>query len=345
MCNGQITHLASDHFALTSNFTINFDSTNLQIKKNDEQQQAQQIDVDRKSYVNVHLRYFHSENETIEKCSSLNVENKAEFQCKCFERAGKYDIYAVNSSTNEIHVIQTLKVFWPLVNVFIPEVHTALTGTGVTVKLKYKLGCKPGSPTFQKSSLEIWYSQTENAKVIVGQFKKIRRIQVANWWTLESLSLSCKYFDRAGLFKVLLLSSENSSSNDLDVISESNIMKVHWYDGYKLKTVSGSIFPCPTSGIAVTYDGPSCDTVNSRIRLWAILVNETAKTKFSKYIGEEIIVPAKSLVNFGCNYFDLIYLEYCFQYATVLDDGTVVEHARQCVINQKTNCKFYKKSN
>lgn len=345
ICNGQIAHLVSDHFALTSNLTIEIDWTKfLQLNENKSHQSIITLD----SFADLHLRYFQTENETIDKClvraATNKRKSKVEFECKCFDRAGTYQIIIEEPLTFEAISLRTVNVFWPMVHVYLPETYSALSGNGVNVKFRRRLGCTPNEQSSEHfSTVQIWRAEsaeTVKTTVKLKKFYKEQTIPVNRWWTLNSLALPCKYFSRPGFYKIVLLRSVNSSGS-LDVISESNIMRVNFStDYYKLKTISGSIFPCPTSGIAVTFEKVACDSLSQRIRLWGVLINETSKSKHNKYIGEENVSPSKSVVNFGCNYFDLIYLEYCFQHAAVFDDGTVIELGRQCVSTQKTNCKL-----
>ncbi|CDW56331.1 hypothetical protein TTRE_0000460801 [Trichuris trichiura] len=122
----------------------------------------------------------------------------------------------------------------------------------------------------------------------------------------------------------------------LHELSACTVLSVHQWKEYAIQMRTDRLFPCEGIGISVSTRTPNCssDVVLHQLRLLAIqdrLYSPIETKRRGIYVGEQRLQPGVSVVNFHCNYFDLIYPEYCFRMVSVLGDGFVQQHAQRCV--------------
>ncbi|KHJ46465.1 hypothetical protein D918_03518 [Trichuris suis] len=186
-------------------------------------------------------------------------------------------------------------------------------------------------------------SSNNHVSIVVEQvFSKLTTLLV------DGVRLPCALFDRPANFTVCVNAEENKAVYIKHELATCTVLSVHPWKEYAIQMRTDRLFPCEGIGISVSTRTPNCssDVVLHQLRLLAIQGrqhNPMETKRRGVYVGEQRLQPGVSVVNFHCNYFDLIYPEYCFQMVSVVSDGYVQQHAQRCVSTElKTKTHLFK---
>uniref|UniRef100_A0A915JJ15 Uncharacterized protein n=1 Tax=Romanomermis culicivorax TaxID=13658 RepID=A0A915JJ15_ROMCU len=213
------------------------------------------------------------------------------------------------------------------------------------IQIKIQVGQRFQNINRTSLTLDYWNFTLEPSPMVVQNLTPGK-----HWWTENEtlIDLPCEIFDKPGLWTISLKIFTNR--NSLDAIFRSSKLRVKLNDQYKLKMATRTIFPCYSPGVSISFDFPTtCPKIYDEkslksnlefshfIRLYGISRNFAQQGKrVTKYLAEKRIAPAQAVLDFNCNYFDLIYFEYCFTFVTLFDDGMVFEHDRKCLSTQES---------
>ncbi|VDP13859.1 unnamed protein product [Soboliphyme baturini] len=259
------------------------------------------------------------------------------------------DALGQNSSLSSTETAVT--IFPKAATLKIPEAHVVLTKPLVVEIRLYSESCIERTllKTFSDISLQLLRLTKDHMHFTHSQeFVTVHSVRMTLVENASQLAtLDCHLFDREALYKVQLSGITTTVANASSfAIAASNVMNTTWSPVYEVKMPNDRIFPCPVSGIAVSFTKPSCVTDRHRIRLYAVVPKKYYTVHIvpeTVYVAERKIRHNQAVVHFDCDDFDLIYPEYCFTYVTVLDDGAVDEHSTQCVPTERKKCKYVRR--
>ncbi|XP_077863384.1 uncharacterized protein LOC102807554 [Saccoglossus kowalevskii] len=255
------------------------------------------------------------------------------YDCSLFDHVGIFEFRLYDEDYTLLGQSCTIDVQWPSVEFIHDRTHVAMT-TGVTATMRVRTPvCGVLNYNRYETIVIVEYvgtnhSTAEQYGTPVAQYNTGQIQRVGN------AEFECKYFDRAGLYQFVMLSSYGDYVSNESVIAISSFLQVQWSDNYHIHMQMPTIFPCDYA-ITVGYTTPACKSSDDKIRAFAQRIHSEHLAPQLEYSSERRVSADAESVDFTCEAFDLdsTIVGYCFKYVSITQTGAVHEQTQACVSN------------
>ncbi|KAK6486653.1 thrombospondin type-1 domain-containing protein 1 [Huso huso] len=258
-------------------------------------------------------------------------EGTMEFDCSCFQYAGKFQFRLQPEKDNLSHndtlwLSEVLLVQWPSFNIDVRRTSN-ITGNSFQIGISSteEYFC-PFSINSSAIYLEVTYMEyTQVGRSYDDKMKAAIRKQISLLKT-QWVELACVFPFREGHFIKVSLRSRHA---DLEIKSSGRLFLSQVFR-YRLHIENQHTFSCEAS-IVVYLVTPPCASTEGKVIMYPYSSSATGKKNI--FVAQEFLTKGNNKTEFNCSLFYPGRNKYCFEF--VLNSSRSASGAQSCIVVQR----------